>query len=50
MPASYICNRIPHSALNMETTYKKLCGEDADLSHLNIIGATAFVHIKNPIR
>ena len=45
--ASYICNRIPHSALNMETPYKKLYGKDADLSHLKIIGARAFVHIKN---
>ena len=46
--ASYICNRSPHSALNMETPYKKLYGKDADLSHVKIIGARAFVHIKNP--
>ena len=50
MAASYVCNRFPHSTLNMETPYKKLCGKDADLSHLKIIGARAFVHIKNPIR
>ena len=48
MTASYICNRIPHSVLNMETPYKKLHEKDADLSHLNIIGAKAFVHIKTP--
>ena len=48
MAASYICNRIPHSALNMETPYKKLYGKDADLSHLKIIGARAFVHINIP--
>ena len=48
MAASYICNRIPHSALNMKTPYKKLSGKDAELSHLKIIGARAFVHIKNP--
>ena len=48
MTASYICNRIPYSALNMETPYKKLYGKDADLSHLKIIGARAFVHAKNP--
>ena len=48
MAASYICNRIPHSALNMETLYKKLYGKNADLSHLKIIGARAFVHMKNP--
>ena len=48
MAASYICNRIPHSALNMDTPYKKLCEKDAGLSYLKIIGARAFVHIKNP--
>ena len=48
MAASYICNRIPHSALNMETPYKKLYGKDADLSHLKILGVRAFIHIKNP--
>ena len=33
MAVSYIYSRIPHSALNMETPYKKLYGKDADLSH-----------------
>ena len=47
MAASYICNRIPRSALNMETLYKKLYGKDANISHLKIIGAGAFVHIKS---
>ena len=46
--APYICNRIPHSALNIETPYRKLYGKDADLSHLKIIGARVFIHIKNP--
>ena len=45
--ASYICNRISHSALNMGAPEKKLYGEDADLSHHKIIGARAFVRIKN---
>ena len=48
MAASYICNRTPHPALNVETPYKKLYGKDADLSHLKIISVRAFVHIKNP--
>ena len=48
MTASYICSRIPHSALNMLTPYKKLYGKDADLSYLKIIGARAFVQTKNP--
>ena len=47
MVASCICNQIPHSALNMETPDKKLYGKDADLFHHKIIGARAFVHIKN---
>ena len=46
MVASYICNRIPPSALDIETLYKKLYGKDADLSHLKIISARAFVYIK----
>ena len=45
MATSYICNRMPHSVLNMETLYKKLYVKDADLSHLKIIGARAFVRI-----
>ena len=48
MAASYICNWILYSALNIETPYKKLYRKDADLSHLKIIGARAFLHIKNP--
>ena len=48
MVASHICNRIPHTALNMEPLYKKLYGKNAYLSHLKIIGARAFVPIKSP--
>ena len=48
MAASYICNRIPHSALNMETPYEKLYGKDADPSHFKIIGVRAFVSSKHP--
>ena len=29
----------------METTFKRLYGKEANLSHLKIIGARAFVHI-----
>ena len=45
--ASYLRNRIPHSAPNMETPHKMLGGKSAHLSHLRIIGARAFVHIKD---
>ena len=46
MAALYICNRISHSALNMATPYKKLCGKGIDLSHLKNIGARAFIYSK----
>ena len=45
-PYIYRANWIPHSALNMETPYKKLYGKDADLSHIKVIGLRAFVRIK----
>ena len=47
MTASYLCNCIPHLAPKMETPFKLLYGKDADLSHLRMIGARAFVHIKD---
>ena len=46
--ASYICNRIPHSTLNVGTPHEKFYGKNADLSLLKIIGARASVHIKSP--
>ena len=48
MAASYIFNQVLHSALNMETPYKKLYEKDTNLSHLKIIGVRAFIHIKSP--
>ncbi|CAN0341510.1 unnamed protein product [Ascophyllum nodosum] len=47
LTTTYLCNRVPHSALEMETPYKVLYGKEADLSHLKIIGSRAFVHIKD---
>ncbi|CAM9689341.1 unnamed protein product, partial [Ascophyllum nodosum] len=47
LTTTYLCNRVPHSALKMETSYKVLYGKEADLSHLKIIGSRAFVHIKD---
>ena len=38
---------MPHSGLDMETPFERLYGEEAILSHLKIIGARAFVHIKD---
>ena len=40
-------NRTPHKTLEMETPFKMLHGEKADLSHLRVIGARNFVHIKD---
>ena len=47
LTAAYLCNRMPHSGLDMETPFKRLYGKEANLSHLEIIGARAFVHIKD---
>ena len=47
MAAAYLKNRTPHKALKMDTQFKMLHGEKADLSHLCVIGARAFVHIKD---
>ena len=43
MAAAYLKNRTPHKALTVETPFKMLHGEEADLSHLRVIGARAFV-------
>ena len=47
LTAAYLCNRLPHSRLDMETPFKRLYGKEANLSHLKIIGARTFVHIKD---
>ena len=45
MTAAHVSNRVPHSALKMETPYKRLYGVEADLSYTRVIGTQAFVHI-----
>ena len=47
MAATYLKNRTPHKALKMETPFKMLHGEEADLPHLCVMGASTFVHIKD---
>ena len=47
MAAAYLKNRTPHKALKVETPFKMFHGEEADLSHLRVIEARAFVHIKD---
>ena len=37
----------PHKALNMETPFKMLHGDEADLAHLCVIGTRTFVYIKD---
>lgn len=49
LTAVYLCNRIPHSAIQMETPHEVLYGRDANLPHLKCFGARAFVHIKDPV-
>ena len=47
LTGAYLCNRMPHSGLDMETPFKWLYGKEANLSHLKIIGVRAFVYIKD---
>ena len=47
LTAAYLFNRMPHSGLDMETPFKWLYGKEVNLSHLKIIGARAFAHIKD---
>ena len=47
MAAACLKNRTPHKALKMKTPFKLLHGEEARLSHLCIVGARTFVHIKD---
>ena len=47
LTATYLCNRMPHSGLDMETPFKQLYDKEANLSHLKIIDGRAFVHIKD---
>ena len=47
LTGAYLCNRMLHSGLNIKTPFKRLYGKEANLSHLKIICARAFVHIKD---
>ena len=47
MAAAYFKSRTPHKMLKMKTPFRVLHGEEADLSHLRVIGARAFVYIKD---
>ena len=46
LTAVYLSNWVPHAALNNATPYKALCGRDAYLGNLRVIGARAFVHVE----
>lgn len=46
MTASYLSNRVPHSALHNGTPYKALYGKEADLRHLRAIESRDFVHVE----
>ena len=47
LTVAYLFYRMPHSGLNMETPFKRLNGKKANLTHLKINGAKAFVHIRD---
>ena len=46
MVVAYLKNMTPNKALKIETPFKMFHGEEADLSHLRVIGARTFVHTK----
>ena len=47
LTVAYLYNGMLHSGLDMETPFKRLYSKEANLLHLKIIGARAFVHIKD---
>ena len=47
LTVAYLSNRTPQSGLDMETPFKRLYSKEANLSHLKIIDARAFGHIKD---
>ena len=47
LTVAYLYNGMLHSGLVMEKPFKRLYSKEANLLHLNIIGARAFVHIKD---
>ena len=49
MVTLYLKRRTPYQALKMETPFKMLHGEEADLSHICVIGTRTFVHIKDTL-
>ena len=44
--ATYLANRMPHSALQSQAPFTVLFGVPAKLDHLRTIGARAFVHVE----
>ena len=44
--AAYVGDRAPHSALNIQSSYKMLKGTEPDVRILRVIGARAFVHFE----
>ena len=48
--AVYLRNRVPHAALGNITPYRALYGKVANLGHLLVIWAKAFVHVKTHTR
>ena len=47
LTATYLCSRMPHPGLDMETPFKRLYGMEVNLWYLKVFGARAFVHIKD---
>lgn len=48
--AVYLGNRSPHAAVDTATPYATFYGQEANLKHLQTIGARTFVHIETHTR
>lgn len=46
MTGAHVWNRVPHSALEMQSPYKRYCGVVADMSQIRVAETPAFAHIK----
>jgi hypothetical protein len=48
--ATYIKNRLPHSAINDKTPFEVFLGKQPTIGHRQAFGKTAYIHIPEEIR
>ena len=50
LTASYVCNRLPSTAIANKTPFELWTGEIADISHLRVFGCVCYVHVPAQLR